>query len=74
MPRATWQHSLDTSAVWAVAIAPSTGCTAVADVGKKELVSYTADYFFYKSAHGKHMTRTRIWAGHPPAHDPDTRP
>jgi hypothetical protein len=98
-PRATWQHSRDTSTVWAVAIAsssdsafvapdaipwlllqvvgaqdgptggdklsettfiqrlhtsgavvPSTGCTLSIDVGKKELVSYTADYFFYKAA------------------------
>jgi Protein of unknown function (DUF3455) len=97
MPRATWQHSRDTSAVWGAAIAsssdpnfvapnaipwlllhvvgaqdgptggdklttttfiqrlntfggvaPSTGCTLPADVGKMALVPYTADYFFYK--------------------------
>jgi hypothetical protein len=96
-PRATWQHSRDTSAVWAMAIAsssdpafvapgaipwlllqvvgaqdgptggdklsgttfiqrlntskgvaPSSGCTLSTDVGTKALVSYTADYFFYK--------------------------
>ena len=98
-PRATWQHSQDTSTVWAVAtpattsfdsafvapdaipwlllqvvgaqdgptggdklsettfiqrlntsggIAPSTGCTSSTDVGKKALVPYMADYFFYK--------------------------
>jgi hypothetical protein len=96
-PRATWQHSRDTSTVWAVAIAsystpgfnargdipwlllqvvgaqdgptsghtltattfiqrlntsggvaPSTGCTLSTDVGKRKLVPYTADYFFYK--------------------------
>lgn len=96
-PRATWQHSRDTSTVWAAAIAsssypafvepdaipwlllqvagaqdgptggdklsettviqrlntsggitPSTGCTLSTDVGKKALVPYTADYFFYK--------------------------
>jgi hypothetical protein len=96
-PRATWQHSKDTSTVWAVAIAsssdpafvasgaipwlllqvvgahdgptggdklsettfiqrlntsggvaPSTGCTVSTDVGKKTLVPYTANYFFYK--------------------------
>jgi hypothetical protein len=96
-PRATWQHSEDTSTVWAVAIAsystpgfnargdipwlllkvvgaqdgptrgpaltrttyiqrlntsggvaPSTGCTLSTDVGKRALVPYTADYFFYK--------------------------
>ena len=96
-PRATWQHSQDTSTVWAMAIAsystpgfnargdipwlllqvvgaqdgptsghtltvttfiqrlntsggvaPSTGCTRSTDVGKRALVPYTADYFFYK--------------------------
>jgi len=97
-PRATWQHSGDTSAVWGLTIAPpltdplfvapgaipwlllqavgtqygptwgdkltattyiqrlntsggiapSTGCAASTDVGKKVLVPYTADYFFYK--------------------------
>lgn len=96
-PRATWQHSRDTSAVWAKAIAsvpspgilpaipwlllevvgaengptagraltattfiqrlntvggvaPSTGCDLSTDVGKKALVPYTTDYFFYKAA------------------------
>jgi hypothetical protein len=101
MPRATWQDSHDTSAVWAFApptnrfavpgaipwlrlqvvgtqsgptggdkltattfiqrlntaggIAPSTGCSAAADVGKTALVSYEADYFFYRArpAHGQ---------------------
>jgi Protein of unknown function (DUF3455) len=97
--RATWQHSQDTSTVWAVAIAsystpgfnargdipwlllqvvgaqdgptsgpaltrttyiqrvrtsggvaPSTGCTLSTDVGKRALVPYTADYFFYKAS------------------------
>jgi hypothetical protein len=101
-PRATWQHSRDTSSVWAQmiasssdpdfvapgaipwlllqvvgaeagptggdtlapttfiqrlntvgGIAPSTGCTAATDVGKKTLVPYTADYLFYK-ARGAH--------------------
>jgi hypothetical protein len=96
-PRATWQHSRDTSAVWGSAIqtstdanfvrpgaipwlllqvvgnldgprhgdtlttatfiqrvntsggiAPATGCAGAADVGKKVLVPYKADYFFYK--------------------------
>jgi hypothetical protein len=28
----------------------STGCTLSADVGKKVLVPYTADYFIYKTA------------------------
>ena len=101
-PRATWQHSRDTSTVWAKlfdptssssdpafvapgaipwlllqvvgaqdgptggdkltattflqrlntsgGVAPSTGCTLSTDVGKKALVPYTADYFFYKAA------------------------
>jgi len=98
-PRATWQHSGDTSTVWAMAIAsssdpafvasgaipwlrlevvgaqggpnggnelsattfiqrlntsggvaPSTGCTESTHVGKKMLVPYTADYFFYRDA------------------------
>jgi hypothetical protein len=29
---------------------PSTGCSESSDVGKKALVPYTADYFFYKAA------------------------
>lgn len=98
-PRATWQHSRDTSSVWAMAIAtssdpafvapgaipwlllqvvgaqdgpadghkltpatfiqrlttsggvvPTTGCSVSTDLGKKALVPYTAEYFFYKSA------------------------
>ncbi|MGH8567639.1 MAG: DUF3455 domain-containing protein [Gammaproteobacteria bacterium] len=98
-PRATWQHSRDTSTVWAIAIAsssdpafvapgaipwllletvgaqdgpnggdklsettfiqrlntgggvmPASGCTQSTDVGKKALVPYTTDYFFYKAA------------------------
>ena len=96
--RATWQHSQDTSAVWALAIATSTdpayvlpgaipwlllrvvgaeagptggptltattfiqrvntgggvapaadGCARAADIGKRALVPYTADYVFYR--------------------------
>ena len=100
-PRATWQDSRDTSAVWAFAppanqfvvpgaipwlrlqvvgtqsgptggdrltattfiqrldtaggIAPTTGCSAAAAVGKTALVSYEADYFFYRArpVHGQ---------------------
>jgi hypothetical protein len=98
-PRATWQESQDTSAVWAVAIANSTdpayvmpgaipwlllrvvgseegptggtslstttfvqrvntrggaapaasGCARAADIGRKALVPYTADYVFYRN-------------------------
>lgn len=97
MPRAAWQHSRDTSAVWAAAIAsstdasyvapgavpwlllqvvgsqygpdygdrmtrttfiqrvntaggvaPATGCSLPADVGKRALVPYTTDYVFYR--------------------------
>ena len=29
-------------------VAPSTGCAVSTDVGKKALVPYTADYFFYR--------------------------
>lgn len=96
-PRATWQHSRDTSAIWGLAVAnsadpkfvragaipwlllqvvgaddgpawgdkltgttfiqrlntrggvaPTTGCAATADIGKKALVPYRADYVFYK--------------------------
>jgi hypothetical protein len=91
--RATWQDSVDTSMVWARAVAsamvdpnaipwvklakvgarvgptggrtlsdttfvqrvnthgglaPSTGCDALPDAGKKAFIPYTADYFFYK--------------------------
>jgi Protein of unknown function (DUF3455) len=97
--RATWQHSQDTSAIWALAIASSTdpayvlpgaipwlllrvvgveagptggatlsattfvqrvntsggiapaadGCARAADVGRRALVPYTADYVFYRN-------------------------
>ena len=96
-PRATWQHSGDSSAAWAAAIAnssdpnfvargaipwlllqvvgteygptlgekltrttfiqrvntaggiaPTSGCAAASDVGKKALVPYTTDYVFYR--------------------------
>jgi len=33
-------------------LAPRTGCSSLADVGKKEFVPYQADYFFYKKAAG----------------------
>lgn len=98
-PRATWQHSRDTSETWAVmthqssdpvfvragaipwfrlqkvgvqdgptgghkltrttwvqrlntigGVAPATGCAMAADVGKKMLVPYEADYYFYRDA------------------------
>jgi hypothetical protein len=96
MPRATWQHSRDSSTIWAVSnisssdprfvapgaipwlllqvmtlngptgghklastiaiqrlntsggTAPATGCSLSTDVGKRALVPYTADYYFYK--------------------------
>lgn len=97
LPRATWQHSRDTSAVWAMmtaqsadpnyvapgaipwfllkvvgrdegpdggrrltpttfiqrvntagGVAPATGCAVPADIGKKALVPYAADYVFYR--------------------------
>jgi len=105
-PRATWQHSKDTSRAFAVAIAnstdpnyvapnsipwlllqvvgtqygpdygdkmtaaryiqrvntsggvaPSSGCAASTDVGKKALVPYTADYIFYR-VHAQHEAET----------------
>ena len=31
-------------------VAPSTGCSSSADIGKREFVPYTTDYFFYKKA------------------------
>src|SRR5512145_1560797 len=31
-------------------LAPSTGCSSLADVGNQAFVPYTADYFFYKKA------------------------
>ena len=98
LPQATWQHSIDTSRVWARAVAsssdpahveagavpwlllqatgsaagptggtllarttfihrlttsggvaPSTGCSVPADVGKVALVPYSADYYFYRA-------------------------
>jgi hypothetical protein len=101
MPRATWQHSRDTSAVWGAArassldpafvepgaipwlllqvvgaargpeggrrltkttyihrirtsggAAPATGCAEAADVGRRALVPYTADYVFYRASGG----------------------
>jgi hypothetical protein len=96
VPRATWQHSRDSSSVWALAtviytkppvapsaipwlrldvvgsqygpqwgdkltttkhilrintaggVAPSTGCTAPGDIGKRAFVPYTTDYIFYR--------------------------
>jgi len=32
-------------------LAPATGCSSPADVGKQQFVPYTADYFFYKARH-----------------------
>jgi hypothetical protein len=92
--RATWQHSRDTSGVWATMIKqvpgapnaiawlllrtfpgyvgktggrkltattyiqrvnttggvmPATGCAVPSDIGKLEVIPYTADYYFYKA-------------------------
>jgi Protein of unknown function (DUF3455) len=46
----TFIHRLNTSG----GVAPSTGCTASDDVGKKAFVPYTADYFFYRAADDGH--------------------
>ncbi len=97
--RVAWQHSRDTSTVWAKlfhdpvtvakdaipwlvletagvqagptggdtltattfiqrvntrgGLAPSTGCSSLADVGAKAFIHYTADYFFYKRDDGR---------------------
>ena len=34
-------------------VAPSSGCGATGDLGKKALVPYTTDYFFYESTDGE---------------------
>jgi hypothetical protein len=34
-------------------VAPASGCSEQADIGKKALVPYTTDYFFYKAAGDK---------------------
>jgi len=31
-------------------LAPTTGCSSLADVGNKAFVPYSADYFFYRDA------------------------
>ncbi len=35
-------------------VAPETGCESEADVGRKEFVPYTADYFFYRKTRKHH--------------------
>lgn len=40
----TFIHRLDTSG----GVAPAVGCSAATDVGKKALVPYTTDYYFYR--------------------------
>jgi hypothetical protein len=35
-------------------VAPSTGCGAATDIGRKAFVPYTADYFFYEDASRHH--------------------
>jgi uncharacterized protein DUF3455 len=47
----TFIQRLDTAG----GIAPTTGCSAAAAVGKTALVSYEADYFFYRArpVHGQ---------------------
>lgn len=44
MTRASFIQRLNTTA----GRAPATGCAEAADIGKKVLVPYTADYFFYE--------------------------
>jgi hypothetical protein len=45
LTKTTFIQRLNTSG----GVAPTSGCTALADVGKKALVPYTTYYFFYKS-------------------------
>lgn len=40
----TYIHRLDTSG----GVAPAVGCSVATDVGKKALVPYTTDYYFYR--------------------------
>lgn len=44
LTRTTFIQRLNTSG----GVAPLSGCTALADIGKKALVPYTADYFFHE--------------------------
>ena len=53
-PGPTGGHRLtETTAIQRVhtsgGLAPTTGCAQAADVGKRALVPYTADYVFYKT-------------------------
>ncbi len=45
LTRTTYIHRVNTTG----GVAPSTGCTMPADIGKRAFVAYTADYFFYKA-------------------------
>jgi hypothetical protein len=45
LPGTTYVQRLNTSG----GVAPSTGCSTSADVGKQAFVPYRADYFFYES-------------------------
>jgi Protein of unknown function (DUF3455) len=45
LSQATYIHRLDTSG----GVAPAAGCAGVADIGKKALVPYTTDYYFYRA-------------------------
>jgi hypothetical protein len=49
LTRTTFIQRLNTSG----GAAPSTGCAELADIGKKALVPYTTDYFFYKAVGGE---------------------
>jgi len=44
LSRTLFVHRLNTAG----GVAPATGCTSPADIGKRVFVPYTADYFFYK--------------------------
>jgi hypothetical protein len=45
LQKTTYIHRLDTDG----GVAPASGCAVATDVGKKALVPYTTDYYFYKA-------------------------
>jgi hypothetical protein len=48
LTRTTFIHRLNTHG----GSAPATGCSTAANVGARQFVPYTADYFFYEKEHG----------------------
>ncbi len=50
LTRTTFIHRLNTVG----GVAPATGCSVLANVGNRQFVPYTADYFFYEKVHHGH--------------------